>query len=147
MNNLWSVFTLLDSKEDIRSFFRDLFTHTEYKMFAKRLEIARGLLEGETYDKIVERLKVTKHTIASVSNSLARDGAGFRIAHARLIDLENKYQRKREEQQKYLQGRKRWPKFREQILIRDLAKAGVKQANRYIRRKTRESTARKQLPL
>lgn len=57
INNLWSVFTLLDSKDQVRALFRDLFTHTEYKMFAKRLEIAKRLLEGQTYEEISQNLR------------------------------------------------------------------------------------------
>src|SRR3989344_6084059 len=93
VNNLWLVFMLLDSKDQIRALFRDLYTHTEYKMFAKRFEIARGLLEGQTYDEIADRLKVTNHTIATVSNILERDGAGLRIANKKLKDLERSHKR------------------------------------------------------
>lgn len=90
VSNVWLVFTLLDSKDQIRALFRDLYTHTEYKMFAKRFEIARRLLEGQTYDEIAENLKVTGHTIATVSNTLERDGTGLRIAHQKLKDLESR---------------------------------------------------------
>lgn len=90
INNLWSVFTLIDSKNDVRSLFRDLFTHTEYKMLAKRFEIARRLLDGQTYEEIARDLKVTMHTISSVSNSLARSGEGYRVAHRELSLLERK---------------------------------------------------------
>ncbi|MBI2607563.1 MAG: helix-turn-helix domain-containing protein [Candidatus Doudnabacteria bacterium] len=145
VNNLWSVFTLLDSKEDIRFLFKDLFTHTENKMFTKRLEIARALLEGETYDQISERLKVTKHTIASVSNTLARDGNGFRVAHAKLLDLEKQHQRRREKRQDYLEGKKRWPKFREQVLVEELAKAGARHVSKYIRRKKKRVNRKKEI--
>src|SRR3989344_1717381 len=74
VNNLWSAFALMDTKDDIRLLFKDIFTHTEYKMFAKRLEIARRLLEGQTYVQIKDDLKVTEHTIRTVSNILERDG-------------------------------------------------------------------------
>src|SRR3989338_10389899 len=86
INNLWSAFTLMDSKEDIKLLFKDLFTHTEYKMFAKRLEIARRLLAGQTYEEISNELKVTNHTISTISNILQRDGGGLKIAHQKLSD-------------------------------------------------------------
>ncbi|OGE89060.1 MAG: hypothetical protein A3J07_00295 [Candidatus Doudnabacteria bacterium RIFCSPLOWO2_02_FULL_49_13] len=144
INNVWSVFTLLDSKEDVRAFFHSLFTHTEYKMFAKRLEIARRLIEGETYESIARDLKVTEHTIASISNILARDGYGFKIAHQKLQGLDQAHQKKREQRQDYLE-RKRWPKFREQILVEGLVKAGTAKVSSLLRKRTRQSTARKQL--
>ncbi|MBI3952472.1 MAG: hypothetical protein HY336_00775 [Candidatus Doudnabacteria bacterium] len=146
INNLWSVFTLIDKKEDIRLLFRDLFTHTEYKMFAKRLEIARRLLEGQTYEEISSDLKVTEHTIATVSNTLARDGKGLRVAHAKLQALGKAYQARRDKYQDFLE-RKRFPKFREQVLVENLAKAGLRGARNVIRGAIRKSTGKKQLPI
>lgn len=100
VNNLWSGFTLMDNKEDIRLLFRDLFTHTEYKMFAKRLEIARRLLEGQGYDEIIKQLSVTERTIANISNILADKGGGFRKVHEKLSSIEKSFrdrQNRREE--------------------------------------------------
>jgi|SRR3989344_2259542 len=94
VNNLWSGFTLMDTKEDIRLLFRDLFTHTEYKMLAKRLEIARRLLEGQRYDEIIKHLNVTERTIANISNILADKGDGFRKVYAKLQAIEKKQREK-----------------------------------------------------
>ena len=93
INNLWSGFTLMDSKEDIKLLFKDLFTHTEYKMFAKRLEIARRLLDGQGYDQIIKQLNVTERTISSINNTLADKGGGFRKVHAKLSEIEDKRRR------------------------------------------------------
>ena len=43
---------LMDTKEDVKQLVKDLFTHTEYKMLAKRLEIGRLLLAGSDYTTI-----------------------------------------------------------------------------------------------
>lgn len=95
INNLWAGFTLMDNKEDIRLLFRDLFTHTEYKMFAKRLEVARRLLDGELYIDIEKQLNVTERTIANISNILAEKGDGFRKVHWKLSEIEKSYREKR----------------------------------------------------
>lgn len=84
VNNLWSAFTLMDSKEDIRLLFKDLFTHTEYKMFAKRLEIARRLLESGSYLDIQKEMSVTANTVTRVSNVLSTKGDGLRKAHGKV---------------------------------------------------------------
>lgn len=94
INNLWSGFTLMETKEEIRLLFRDLFTHTEYKMFAKRLEIARRVLSGEGYDQIINELNVTERTIANINNILAEKGHGFRKVHEKLTAIEKKYNEK-----------------------------------------------------
>ncbi|MDP2934111.1 MAG: Trp family transcriptional regulator [bacterium] len=87
VNNLWSAFTLMDTKEDIRLLFKDLFTHTEYKMLAKRLEIARRLLVSQGYQEISRELGVTSRTITVISNVLAVQGEGLRKACAKLAAI------------------------------------------------------------
>jgi uncharacterized protein YerC len=84
LNNLWSAFTLMDSKENIRLLFKDLFTSTEYKMFAKRLEIARRLLDGDTYDQIMRALNVGAPTITHVNNRLESGNGGLQKAVEKL---------------------------------------------------------------
>lgn len=90
VNNLWSAFTLMDTKEDIRLLFKDLFTHTEYKMLTKRLEIARRLLVGQGYQEISRELGVTSRTITVISNVLAMQGEGLRKACDKLASVGKK---------------------------------------------------------
>lgn len=144
INNLWSVFTLIDSKDEIRLLFKDLFTHTEYKMLAKRLEIARRLISGNTYESIMQKLKVTERTISNVSNTLERDGKGLHIAYNKLLDLEKLLQRKRDIRQNILEHKQR-PEMPEALLVKNLVKAGFGKADQMLRRRTRQTTARKNL--
>lgn len=146
INNLWAVFTLLFSKEQVRALFKDLFTHTEYKMVAKRLEIARRLIDGQTYETIMNDLKVTEHTISTISNILERDGEGFRIAHKLLEELEKDYQRKRERRQDYLEGRVR-RKLPAETFMGDLLVAGFNKLDKVVKNKTAKSSAKKQLSI
>lgn len=144
VNNLWSAFTLMATKDEIRDLFRDLFTHTEYKMFAKRLEIARRLLEGQKYESIMEDLKVTEKTISSVSNILAEKGNGFRTANQRLKDLENHYQKKREERQDRLERRKR-KKLPAETFLFDAIGAGFSALDKAVSKRIKRNSATKQL--
>lgn len=134
INNLWSAFTLLDSKNDIRALFRDLFTHTEYKMFAKRLEIARRLLDGMTYEEIGDELKVTMHTISSVSNSLARNGDGYRRAHQELRRIEAKHRAGHS-------GKGRRPTLAGERALPEIVKATAKKISAVSRRRARTKSA------
>lgn len=104
INDLWSVFVLMDSKEDVKNLFRDLFSHTEYKMFAKRLQIARLLLKGENYESIRDVLKVTDTTIAHINNILANQGAGFRKADDKLNKITLSIKNKNNKYYKYLEN-------------------------------------------
>lgn len=141
VNNLWSAFTLMDSKEDIRLLFKDLFTHTEYKMFAKRLEIARRLLHGQTYEEIMEALKVTSRTITTVNNILMTQGEGLRKADGKLQILNKQYERKLQERQKRIERRGRRKSPAETFLV-DLVTEGVPEVSRLISRKFKQRSAR-----
>lgn len=72
--------TLLENKEQVKSFLKDLLTHTEMKMLAKRIQIAKMLLEGYSYQDIRNYVKVTDPTIAKISNILEMSGEGLRTA-------------------------------------------------------------------
>ena len=146
INNLWSAFTLMDSKQDIRLLFKDLFTHTEYKMFAKRLEIARRLFKGESYEQIIKDLKVTARTITTVNNIIATKGEGLRKAHDKLLEMEGKYQKYRDERQKRWERRSAKGLVRKSVLGQVL-KAGATAADGAISKKRKKLTARKSLPV
>jgi TrpR-related protein YerC/YecD len=146
VNNLWSAFTLMDTKEDVRLLFKDLFTHTEYKMFAKRLEIARRLLTGQTYDEIKMALKVTASTISNVNNILSEKGAGYRKANSRLTDLEKVYQKRVSERQDSLERRTR-RKLPSETVLADLVKHGAKAFNQKISKVVKRRSASEELIL
>jgi len=143
LNNLWSAFTLMDSKEDIRLLFKDLFTRTEYKMFAKRLEIARRLLVGENYVNIQRELKVGPDTVGRVSDSLTEKGYGLRKAHEKLNKLEEKFLAKQREATKNLENPFR-KKAQRKTLFGVALKAGAVKLDRIISKKIKQSTAKKQ---
>ncbi|MBI4363700.1 MAG: hypothetical protein HY545_02520 [Candidatus Doudnabacteria bacterium] len=142
INNLWNAFILMNSKEEIRELFKDLFTHTEYKMFAKRLEIARRLLEGNSYDQIKETLKVTEKPIASMSNILANSGNGLKNAHAKLKILEKGFQRKRDVKQDRLEHPLR-RKMPGETALPDLIAGSAMAIHGLVKNKLKKASARK----
>ena len=146
INNLWSAFALMDTKEDIRLLFKDLFTHTEYKMFAKRLEIARRLLASQTYQEIGQALKVTARTINSVSNILNSTGEGLRKADQKLKDLEKRFQRYREERQAVLE-RRSMPQLAGANVLPQLLKNTVIVADKAISKTIKHKSASRHLPI
>lgn len=143
VNNLWSAFTLLDSKADIRLLFKDLFTHTEYKMFAKRLEIARRLEGSQTYEQIKTELGVTSGTISNVNNILMEQGEGFRRAHQKLSEHESKQQKERTEQTKNLMQPLR-VKTKRRTALGTIAKAGIQAIDAELRKRGRARSVTKQ---
>lgn len=80
----WYAVSRFKSPAEVELFFRDLLTHTERKMLAKRLQIARMLLQKENYHVIGKKLHVTATTIAKINNWLNTFGEGYRLAIGKL---------------------------------------------------------------
>lgn len=146
VNNLWSAFTLMGSKEDVRLLFKDLFTHTEYKMFAKRLEIARRLLQRQTYEDIEKDLGVTSGTITHVNNILAESGGGLRKVHDKLCKIEEGLLKKKTEARKGL-GNPFYRRTRRNTVLGTAIKAGLGKLDEVISRKVKERSAKESLEI
>ncbi len=94
INNFWSLITHLENKEQVKIFLKDLLTHTEMKMLSKRIQIAKMLLEGYTYQEIKGYVKVTDSTISKINNILSVDGEGLKTAVKYLHKIEMDIERK-----------------------------------------------------
>lgn len=70
---------VMKEPEEAAHFLKDLLSKQEIMMLAKRLRIARLLIEGKKFDAIVQSLRVGMGTIARVSAWLQESGQGFRL--------------------------------------------------------------------
>lgn len=70
LREFWEMIALLDNVNEVEMFFSDLLSSTEALMLARRVRIARLLLEGATYDEISETTHAASATIASVQRWL-----------------------------------------------------------------------------
>lgn len=70
LDDFWTAVASLQSKNEARSFFNQILTHTERKMFAKRFQVTMMLLLGYDYQNIIKRVKVSNGTIAKINNWL-----------------------------------------------------------------------------
>lgn len=86
LKNFWQAVALLRNEKEAERFFKDLLTPTEIKMFLKRLEIAKLLLEGKTYDFIKDELRVTNSTITNVNLWLQHGDGGLKNIAAQLLN-------------------------------------------------------------
>jgi len=77
---LWTSIAQLKTKEEVKHFFKDLLSESESIMLARRIEVAKRLLEGKSYDAIAQELKVGMDTIARVQNWLASGFGGYEKA-------------------------------------------------------------------
>lgn len=69
----------IKNKKEAAQFLADILSPQELEMIAKRLEIARLLIDGETYEVISDKIKVGFSTIARVNTWLTLSGEGFRL--------------------------------------------------------------------
>lgn len=87
-DQLCNALALLETKKDIKDFLDDLLTYTEKKMVSKRVQVARSLITGITYNIIGTRLHVTDTMISSVNDVLNTRGAGYVKIDDKLNEIE-----------------------------------------------------------
>lgn len=71
-----AILSLSDEGECL-AFLQDLCTAAEIEDLSQRLEIARGLSAGETYEALRQRLGASNTTITRVSSALSYGEGGY----------------------------------------------------------------------
>jgi len=74
----------LKTVEECYRFFEDVCTIGEVKAMAQRLEIARLLYTGHTYDEVTQRTHASSATTSRVRRFLEYGADGYRLVLARL---------------------------------------------------------------
>ncbi|MDP3661688.1 MAG: YerC/YecD family TrpR-related protein [bacterium] len=77
LDEFWTMVALLETKDEVKSFFKDLLSATESVMLARRIQVAKLLLSGFGYDTIQKKLGVAPNTIASVHRWLEGGFGGY----------------------------------------------------------------------
>ena len=81
---LFHAVSLLRDEEECAAFFEDICTISELKALAQRLEVARMLNTGHTYDDIVARTGASTATISRVKRCLHYGADGYKVVLERL---------------------------------------------------------------
>jgi TrpR-related protein YerC/YecD len=89
-DQLFQAVLMLETEEECYQFFEDVCTISELKALAQRLEVARMLKHGHTYDDIVHRTGASTATISRVKRCLYYGADGYKTILARLDGEENK---------------------------------------------------------
>ena len=76
LHTLWTMIALLETRDDVENFFRDLLSETEAIMLSRRIIIATRLLQGDDYETICSEMKASPVTVASVHRWL-QQGRGY----------------------------------------------------------------------
>jgi TrpR-related protein YerC/YecD len=87
-DNLAQAILALQTEEDCYKLFDDLFTIREIQDLSQRLEVARDLAEGASYQKTMDKTGASSATIGRVKRCLDYGEGGYRLVLARLEEKE-----------------------------------------------------------
>lgn len=74
---LFEAILSLQSMEECYTFFEDLCTMKELADMAQRLEAAKMLLDGKTYEQIVKSVEISTATISRINRCIQYGTGGF----------------------------------------------------------------------
>ena len=83
---LYEEFLKAETEKEIEEFLQDLCTIKELESMSQRLKAAKMLLQGKTYNEIVEETEISSATLARVSKCVRYGNGGYRS----LIEKEKK---------------------------------------------------------
>jgi len=81
---LFDAILALNTREDCYRFFTDLCTIKELADMAQRLEAAKMLLEGKTYEQIVKQVEISTATISRINRCIQYGEGGYRDTIAKV---------------------------------------------------------------
>ena len=77
LDEFYTMVSYLKDKKEVENFFKDLLSEGEAIMLARRIQVAKKLLEGLTFEEIKKQLKVGFDTITSVQHWLMEGFGGY----------------------------------------------------------------------
>lgn len=84
IDQLFQAMLSLQDLDECYRFFGDLFTVQELAAFAQRLQVARMLSEGKTYEAIRAEISTSSSTITRVNTELRYGSGGYKMVLERL---------------------------------------------------------------
>lgn len=86
LKELYAELLKLETEKEAALFLEDLCTIKEIESMAQRLKAAKMLLDGKTYNEIVEETEISSATLARVSKCVRYGKGGYK----KIITKENK---------------------------------------------------------
>lgn len=83
-DQLFEAILLLKNQDECYKFFEDICTINEIKSLAQRLEVAKMLKDGHTYDDIAETTGASTATISRVKRCLNYGANGYQLILERM---------------------------------------------------------------
>lgn len=86
--DLYNALLSLKNQEECEIFLRDLFTVQEIAAFSQRLQVAKLLYEGNTYDSVRKQIQVSSSTITRINTVLRYGPGGYKLVIDRMKEKE-----------------------------------------------------------
>lgn len=77
IQNLYSLIASLETVQDCNILFQDLCTTKELEQMAQRVKAAKLLIEGKTYNQVMEQCEISSATLSRVSRCV-QYGDGYK---------------------------------------------------------------------
>ena len=78
LKELYEALLQLETEEETELFLEDLCTIKELEAMSQRLKSAKMLLDGKTYNEIVEETEISSATLARVSKCVRYGNGGYK---------------------------------------------------------------------
>lgn len=88
MDSLFQAILALQTPEECYAFFEDLCTMKELGDMAQRLQAAKMLLQGKTYEQIVKSAEISTATISRINRCIQYGNGGYRMVINRIEGTE-----------------------------------------------------------
>ncbi len=76
-DNLFKAILSLENIDECYEFFEDLCTMKELADMAQRIQAAKMLLEGNTYESIVKKVEISTATISRINRCIQYGSGGY----------------------------------------------------------------------
>ncbi len=76
-NELFETLAAIDSAEDMKLLFADLCTNNEIEQMTQRFIAAKLLLQGKTYNQVIDATDISSATLSRVSSAV-KYGKGYK---------------------------------------------------------------------
>ncbi len=77
VDGLFELLASIDNAQDMELLFADLCTKNEIEQMTQRLVAAKLLLQGKTYNQVIEATDISSATLSRVSNAV-KYGKGYK---------------------------------------------------------------------
>lgn len=77
IKELYSLILSLENEEDCDDFFSDLCTNKELEQMSQRIKAAKLLIEGKTYNQVMQLCDISSATLSRVSRCV-QYGKGYK---------------------------------------------------------------------